>query len=400
MGNNELRERREKLKANTDATLHNMKVIASESYRVADVARNSKEIIASLDAEFEEATGLNRTDIAFLFFATALQVGRWILINKLNQLFTEKIGDSRVKHDDSSIKQMERTEREKFKSKHDGKWAHNKSEKYPTWLEIVFDGVPYDVSVGSTNFGVNMEAGFHRIHTLGHDPILGWIFGTMNIISSTITLDDFRTYKVARRPKPKHWDYQTNVYESFMMVIESVKEDEKRLPAAVFAEALHLKSDVFTKVGLPIPILETFSPDLAGKLYKSNYDLLCMMKDIKVVGIQAITSILINMIISLIHGLYYDSTKHGSREVYEVKTRKILSISNTISSTSNLIWVGGNAIGGNEVAWKDLDVGGLIVTMHRLVSDTSFIRAIKEEYVLGGFCDMIRGKELELYEVE
>lgn len=400
MGIEELREKREKLKIASDITLNNMQIIADESSRVAQVAHHSGEILKNLDKEFESQTGLNKVDVKFLLFATALQLGRWVVINKVNQYVTTKIDNSRLKDNDSAIKKMERKARDKYKEKHDGKWAHNKSEKYPTWLEIVYDGVPYDVSVGSPRFGVNMEAGYHRIHTLGHDPLLGWLFGTMNILSETITLDDFRTYKVANQPKPKHWEYQTNVLEGFRMALESIKEDEKRLPAAVFAQALHFKSDAYTKNGLPVPVLETFAPDLAGKLYKSNYDSLCMMKDIAGIGIQAAGSILINMVISLIHGLYYDPEKYSSRDEYEVKTRKILMYSNMISTASNVIWVGGNTLVGNEMAWKDMDIGGLIVTMHRLVNDTKFIQSIKEEFVLGGFEKMIRGKDLQLSEVD
>lgn len=396
----ELKSKRVALKAKSNITLNNMQIIADESFRVADLAHNSREILDNLDAEFERQTGLDSTDVKFLLFATALQIGRWVVINMVNKYATEKINNSRLKDNDLSIKKMERETRDKYKEKHDGKWEHNKSEKYPTWLEIVFDGVPYDVTLGSPEFGVNMEGGYHRIHTLGHDPILGWLFGTMNIISSTITLDDFRTYKVSAKPKPKHWSYQTNLIDGFRMAIESVMEDDKRLPAAVFAQALHLKSDAFTKNGLPIPLLETFAPDLAGKLYKSNYDSLCLMKDIAVVGAQAVGAILINMVISLIHGLYYDSEKYRSRDVYEVKTRKILLYSNLISTASNVIWVGGNAIAGNETAWKDLDFGGIIVTMYRLVTDTKFIQSVKEEFVLGGFRNMIKGDDLKLLEVD
>lgn len=326
-------------------------------------------------------------------------MGRWIVINKLNKYMTKKINNSRLKDNDSSIKKMERKARDKFKDKYDGKWSHRKSEKYPTWLEIIYDGVPYDVSVGSPKFGVNMEAGYHRLHTLGHDPLLGWIFGTMNIISSTITLKDFRTYKISSIPKPKHWDYQTNLLDGFRMAIESIKEDDKRLPAAVFAQAIHLKSDAFTKTGLPIPVLETFAPDLAGNLYKNNYDSLCLVKDIGVIGAQTVVAILINMIITLIHGLYYDPKKYSNRDLYEVKTRKILMYSNLLSTVSNVIWVGGNAIVGNEAALRDLDIGGIIVTMYRLVNDSKFIQTVKEEFVFGGFNRMIQGKELNLKEV-
>ena len=33
-----------------------------------------------------------------------------------------------------------------------------------------------------------MHGGQHRVKTLGHDPILGWVFGVANIISDTITI--------------------------------------------------------------------------------------------------------------------------------------------------------------------------------------------------------------------
>ncbi len=395
----DLRGKRIKIKANIDITLENMQIILDESLRVAEVAKNSREILENLDAEFERQTGLDARDVKFLFFATALQIGRWIVINQLNNCATEKINNSRMKDNDPSIKKMEQEAKNKFKKKHEGKWDNKKSEKYPAWLNIVFEGVPFDVSVGSPKFGVNMEAGYHRVHTLGHDPLLGWIFGTMNIISSTITLDDFRTYKISSNPKPKHWESQTNILEGFRMAYESIKEDDKRLPAAIFKEAIHLKSDAFTKFGLPVPILETFDPDLAGKLYKSNYDSLLLVKDIAVIGAQTAGSIFINMIISLIHGLYYDSKTYETRDIYEVKTKKILMYSNLISSMSNLIWVGGNVYAGNETALKELDIGGIIVTMYRLVTDTNFIQSVKEEFVFGAFKKMIQGEELILKEM-
>lgn len=399
MSVDDLRQRRLQLKNNTDKILNNIQIISDESLRVANIAHNSQKILDELDAEFEQQTGFDKTDIKFLFFATALQIGRWIVINQINKYFKKEINSSRTKDNDPSIKKMEQKMRDEYKENHEVKWENKKSEQYPTWIEIIYDSVPFDITVGSPKFGVNMEAGYHRLHTLGHDPILGWIFGTMNIISSTITLDDFRTYKISSVPKPKHWEHQTNVFNAFKMTIESIKEDDKRLPAAIFSEAVHLKSDLYTKNGIPIPFLETFNPELAGKLYKSHYDTLCLMKDITIVGTQAVATILINMIISLIHGLYYDPQKYSNRDIYEVKTRKILMYSNLIATTSNLIWVGANAAAGNETALEDLDIGGIIVTMYKLVTDSKFIQSIKEEFVLGGFKNMIKGEDLKLLEV-
>ena len=217
----------------------------------------------------------------------------------------------------------------------------------------------------------------------------------MNIISSTISTETFRTFKVVKEPSPKHWAYETNIADGFAMMLESVKEDDKRLPAAIFAQAVHLGSDYFTHKGLPVPLLEVFDSDLASKLYKEGYDTLCLAKDIAVVGAQAGIAVLINILISLIHGLFYDEKKHFSRELYEVKTRKILSASNLIATSSNVIWVGGNMLAGNEAALKDLDIGGLCVTIHRLITDHKFIKEIKLEFMEKQWYTKVLGEEYQ-----
>ena len=83
---NDLRSKRQRLKESSDTVFENMRTIADESYRVADVAHNSRQILNDLDAEFEKQTGLNKADFAFLFLATALQLGRIILINALTEV--------------------------------------------------------------------------------------------------------------------------------------------------------------------------------------------------------------------------------------------------------------------------------------------------------------------------
>ena len=72
--------------------------------------------------------------------------------------------------------------------------------------------------------------------------------------------------------------------------------------------------------------------------------------------------------------------------------------SNAIATGSNVLWVGGNMLAGNETAIKQLDIGGLMVTIKRLTSDTEYIRQVKEEFVLGNFNKMIQGNKLNLQE--
>ena len=84
-----------------------------------------------------------------------------------------------------------------------------------------------------------------------------------------------------------------------------------------------------------------------------------------------------------------------SRNLYSARTRKIVLYSNMIATGSNVIWVGSNMYAGNEDAIKQLDIGGLIVTVQRLINDTEYIRRIKEEFVFGGFNLIERSRALD-----
>lgn len=88
------------------------------------------------------------------------------------------------------------------------------------------------------------------------------------------------------------------------------------------------------------------------------------------------------MLISLLHGFFYNPQKDHRRDFYEVRTRKILLYSNAISSSINLAYVGVNAYSGNVgEAFKKLDLGGLLVTLWRLFSDIRFITKVKEQFI-------------------
>ncbi len=93
------------------------------------------------------------------------------------------------------------------------KWLH--SLKMPQalqkWLELS-SRVPFDNTGGSS----------HRIDTLGHDPVLSFIFGVTEIMTKGIPSD--------------------NGYISIKNPVE-----------ALFTQFLHLISDVTTKRGLPVP---------------------------------------------------------------------------------------------------------------------------------------------------
>lgn len=331
-----------------------------------------EELNDEINGEFARRTSIiNKTDLTFLAIATALQTAKALLF----PLVAGKVGygnsfdkDKRLAHNDKSIKDIERSQKDSYKQKQLEKGTEEE------WLEILYRKPIFDTTKGSPDIGVNMEGGYHRIHTLGHDPILGWIFGTANILTDTITLDTFKTYQGQRDPI-KILPIRVPFFQLFGDTIKVAKRGKLNLPAGVIAEGIHLKSDEFTKAGLPVPVLETFAPEFAGKLYKNQYDALCFARDLKVIGSSAAISMFIDIIINLTHAMYYDETKDGSRDLFEIRTRKILLISNTIATTSNIIY---SVVTDNP---KALDIGGLLVTISHLFRDTSFILNVKKEFV-------------------
>lgn len=326
----------------------------------------------AIDKEFSRQTSLvNKTDLSFLAIATALQVSKALLFPYVagkGGYGTSFDPNKRLAHNDRSIERKHREANDDHKKKtlerNDGKTGE--------WIEILYRTPPYDITRGSPAAGIELHGGAHRLYTLGHDPVLGWLFGTMNILTDIITTNSFRSFRVARKPMritPERVPMAIMMQESYA----KVEENRLNLPAAVFAQAQHLKSDEFTKMGLPVPLLSVIDERFASKLYKENYDALCFSRDAKIVGVSFAVSVLIDMIIGLVHGLFRDESI--PKDIYEVRTRKILLISNSIASTSTIINAG---ITSNP---KNLDIGSLLNTVAHLFLDIRFITRIKQEYI-------------------
>ena len=374
-----------------------------------------KALSQSINEEFSRKTSIiNKVDLAFLAIAVALEVAKGLLY----PMIAQKAGygqsfdpDQRLAHNDKTIKDAQKQANDAYRDKHAEK--HGKGK----WIEFLYRTVPYDTTVGTGVMDdVNLHGGAHRLYTLGHDPILGWIFGTANILTDVITISPgaivegdkktvlselakvtmIRSYRVERVPKLRVTQNRISMPAMFEESYRVTQEDSMNLPAAIFTEGQHLKSDVNTKMGLPIPVLEVFAPDFASKLYMEHYDALCLARDAKIIGRSAVVSALLDIVIILAHGLYYNPQKDGSRDLFEVRTRKILLIANTIGTSSNLIF---SYITKNAGA---VDIGGLLVTLSHLFSDTRFFLKVKKEFIENKIYEKIEKeiKELDVIEQE
>ena len=390
----EVQKRQNRLYDDAESILANMEMIGNESARVADVAHNAKEILDDLDREFELQTGLKGVDIAFLFVATALQCGRIFIMNHLTKV--EKAGQG------NSKEEFLHDVQDKVLQKFDNGVSAT-SRKYYAPLEQIISGrgVPYDAT-GYVDVSLKLFKGAnHRFSTLGHDPILGLIFGTANILTNTITC--VRTPIITTKHVIYDFNYKNpkigmgaSTSTTLKKSLERVNEDAGAVVAAVMKQVIHIGTDMYTPCGIQLPganlLLSNTNAEKITR-YISTGDLIKA-------GASAGLAVFINTIISTLHMLMYDENNYSSRDVYSVKTRKIILYSNLIASTSNVIWVGANMAMGREKAIKDLDIGGLMITIQRLMTDRKFIHKVKEEFVFGQFHKMIQGDELKLKEIQ
>jgi len=97
------------------------------------------------------------------------------------------------------------------------------------WLSGIAK-VPYDRVAFVDLKGFNPHT--HRVQTFGHDPLLGWVYGTMDILRGSLT-------GISRSGTVK------------TLPISPPAADT--LPVALALQAMHLISDIVTPAGLPLP---------------------------------------------------------------------------------------------------------------------------------------------------
>lgn len=357
--------------------------IKVESKRVSKVIDNVNVIIKDADAQFEKATKLKGVDIPILFAATGMQCVRQYVIGSITK---------RTNHDEAAKKAFGNSNEQTTLRQHR---LYN-----PSLEEIKANHVPFDTTFGSKDLGLSIGGGFeHRAKTLGHDCLLGWIFGTGNIATSTITLNDLRTYHVltgtiangAIRDKisMKASTLKMLNYTKNKLFFEGM-EGKMIIGESIYREAKHLCSDMYSKTSLPIPAVSAFSDKAAKNLANYGIDMGNFIK----VSSQAAFAALINSLIGMYHGLFYDESIHGSWSLYSVKTRKILTYSNIIASASNIIAVAIASVimKKPKEALNYLDVGGIILTIYRLITDGDFITEVKKEFIENEWQNAVLGK--------
>lgn len=310
------------------------------------VVCNTKEILDDLDLQFQEKTGLNNTDITFLFLAVGLQIARQYLLSNEKFRKTATQGDKMV--------------------------GNALSLAPPNVKDVLTQSVPYDaIKTGEHVSNTGLAGTTHRYRTLGHDPVLGWVFGTANIMTNSLTKTNLETYQVKQNTIIRH--YPAGVSGMMNRATKYATENPSLLAVSVARQAVHFGSDYFTKQGLPFPGVSMIDDELAkNMLTKWHVDMYSITRG-------ATLAAFINLLISMIHRLFFDGDTEMDRKLYEVKTRKIISYSNLIATSSNI------AVVAITKKFDKLDIGGIAVCIYELIRNKKFIREVKEEFLFGEF---------------
>ncbi len=347
------------VEAQTSEIEDHLTQVRDEYGRVVQLSGQAGYVLDNIDREFKAKTKLTGKDIVLLFLCTALQCARQYLLTGDSFRITSTQGDKLMEDTFGFIK--------------------------PEWKDILFQSVPYDaIKTGPHISKTELAGTTHRYRTLGHDPVLGWIFGTANIMTSSLTKYNLETYQVSNGIIIRH--YPLGVAGMLEKAITYTQRDPILLAASVARQAIHFGSDMFTKQGLPVPFIMTANNDLAkDTLSKWHIDSWAILRSAGLAG-------LINMLIFCIHQLFYNEDKDGPHSMYEVRTRKILSYSNALAIGSNILVVALT----RDVS--KLDIGGILVTLYRLVSDYKFIHEVKRDFLQQEFYKMVIGENYNFME--
>lgn len=364
---------REKLRIKTERDLAKVNKEYSEIKRVNSVLVNTESILNELDEKFEKTTGLNQIDSKILFIAIGLQVIRQYCITA----FPPRLDDQTAA---------------KKTFGHSEEHSNRKHRLYmPSLEEIITNPVPFDANIGANGALAGGGKMGHRVTAIGHDPILGLLFGTANIATSTLTTANMQSYHIytgevgnTRRDVFRcKADTAKVIKYTADKLINGGEEGRLIVATSLCKEIIHLKSDINTINGLPLPIMSIFSTQIAADLVSYGFD----MSNSLNVGKQAIYAQLINVIVAMIHRLFFTGISESDKLLYEVKTRKIITYSNVVASSSNL------EVTAITKDFKRFDLGGLAVILSQLITNKRFIREVKEQFIFGSFRDMIMGDE-------
>ena len=190
-----------------------------------ELKRNRQEIL-QLNAEFNQLHKLDKYDVAICASAGILSGVIDLLLVGIPQKTPDGLKGGPLSNyvRDWFDKKFPEDEMEKL--------ANSKVSK-----------VPYDAqdNRNTTEYVQGLSAYYHRLLSLGHDPLLGLLFGVMDILTGRMTTID-KTGKIVSQVMENYADRK-----------------ESDVFAAIAKQIIHFKSDITTSMGLPAPMMALFN---------------------------------------------------------------------------------------------------------------------------------------------
>lgn len=200
--------------------------VALEDLFTDDEIKNNGQIIRQLNKEYNQIHHLDKYDVAISAAAGMLGAAIDILLVGIPQKTPEGLKGGSLSNyiRDWFDKKFPEEEMEKL--------SNSKVSK-----------VPYDAqdNRNTTVYVEGLCAYYHRLLSLGHDPLLGLIFGVADILTGRMTTID-KTGKIVSQVMENYADRK-----------------EKDIFAAIAKQIIHFKSDITTTMGLPAPMMELFN---------------------------------------------------------------------------------------------------------------------------------------------
>ena len=199
---------------------------ALESIFTEDELQKNSQEIRMLNAEYNQIHRMDKYDVTISAAAGMLGAAVDILL----------VGIPQKTPEGSKGAPLSNYVRDWF----DKKFPEEEMEKL---AESKVSKVPYDAqdNRNTTVHVKGLSAYYHRLLSLGHDPLLGLIFGVADILNGKMTTID-KNGKIVSQIMGNYADRkETDVF------------------AAIAKQIIHFKSDITTSMGLPAPMMELFN---------------------------------------------------------------------------------------------------------------------------------------------
>lgn len=249
-----------------------------------DELKENEEVIKALNEEYNGVHRLDKFDVSISVVAGLIGAIIDIVLVGIPEKGPDGLEAGKLS--DFVRKKFE----EKFNPKEMEKLANSKESK-----------VPFDAQDNrhTTEYVDGLSAYYHRMLSLGHNPILGFVFGLYDIMHGTMTTID---------KKGKIVSQVMNVYAD---------RKETDIVSAFMKQISHFKSDITTSMGLPAPMMALFNKLQFGSIGEEEQTIAEIVQGMYYEGFdfihfcaQSISTIAIELVVRIAYAV--KSIKEGN----------------------------------------------------------------------------------------